>query len=557
MGKRQWIFQDEKNDQLITDKIDEETGGGRLLSGVLQARGIKSGAEAKAFLSPDDEEYDPYLLPDIALFLNRVKRARGADEKICVYGDYDADGITATAIMMNALLKFGIKNITKYLPDRENDGYGLNKAAIDFLYSENVSLIITVDCGISSVEEVIYAKSLGIDVLVTDHHNCPEVLPDAVAVINPKKASSSYPYRDLAGAGVAYKIAEALIPGETEFFLPFAAIGTVADVVALKGENRTIVKKGLEALNAAPGLGIAALYAAAGKSGDITGVDIAFIIAPRINSSGRMDRADIAYDLLTTDDKEKAEVLASKLCELNDARRSEEQRIYKEAVEKIKEESLADDEVIVVGGEGWNAGVIGIVAARITEAAYKPCAVITYDGEIGKASARSIEGFNLFDALESAKDSLSKFGGHALAAGFSLEKEKEGALRRALNRYAAENLKESDKIRYVKIDLRLSPEDITVQNIEKLTLLEPTGAENPKPVFALIDCKITDMRTMSEGKHLKLFVEKDGYTLEAVRFNIGQAAKKLYTGKRVHLAGSLEVNSFNGRPQMILSDILY
>ncbi len=552
---RKWIFRDEKNDPLITGKLSRELDCGNILSSVLQARGIKTTDEAKAFLYSSDEEHDPYLLPDLELALNRIKIARTKGEKVCVYGDYDADGVTATVIMMSTFEKMGMK-VFRYLPDRKEDGYSLNKKAIDIIHKNGATLIVTVDCGISCREEISYAGLLGIDVIVTDHHNCPETLPECVAVINPKRADSRYPFGHLSGAGVAYKLATVLIGDEAKPLLEFAAIGTVADVVSLTGENRSIVRGGLEIINNSPSPGVASLLVSASKSRDVSSETVAFILAPRINSAGRMKNANIAYDLLAEKDLTRANELAEKLNSLNRERQTEEQKIFAEAVEIIKKDSLSDDDVIVVGNDNWSIGVIGIVASKITEAANKPSMVISYDGDTGKCSGRSIAGFDLYDALKDSKGTLVSFGGHSLAAGAVIEKEKEEAFRKAINSYAKKNLTDEDRIRKIYIDTKIEPSDITVRNIEKLSLLEPTGADNAKPVVAFINAKIREMRLLSEGKHLKLTVEKDGFYLDAIKFNVGSADKKLYTGKSVHLAGSIGINDYNGRPQLIIKDIL-
>ncbi len=555
MNARKWIFKDENNDPLITEKLSEELDCGRILASVMQSRGIKTADEAKTFLFSGDEENDPYLLPDLELALNRIKIARSKGERVCVYGDYDADGITASVIMMYTLKKLGIDAFC-YLPDRKEDGYSLNKRAIDIIHEKGTGLIITVDCGISCREETSYAEKKGIDVIITDHHNCPEQLPECIAVIDPKRADGKYPFNQLSGAGVAYKLAKVLIGDEAKRLSEFAAIGTVADVVSLTGENRSIVKEGLSVINDSPSFGVSALLASASKGAEVLSETLAFILAPRINSAGRMKNAYIAYDLLTAENPEKANILASELNALNRERQSEEQKIFSSAVEIIKRDSLAEDDVIVVGGDNWSVGVIGIVASKITEAANKPSVVISYDGSTGKCSGRSIEGFDLYNALEGSKDSLVSFGGHSLAAGAVIEKENEDKFRKAINAYAEANLSDEDRVRKIYIDAKIEPHDITVQNIEKLSLLEPTGAENAKPVLAFINAKITDMKLLSEGKHLKLTVEKDGFKLDAVKFNIGSAAKKLYTGKSVHLAGSIGINDYNGRPQLIIKDIL-
>lgn len=555
MSIRKWIFRDEKNDPLITQRLCDALDCGSILASVMQARGIKTTSEARAFLFSDEEEHDPYLLPDIELAVNRIKLARSRGEKVCVYGDYDADGVTATVIMIRTFEKMGV-NAIKYLPDRKDDGYSLNKKSIDALHKEGVSLIVTVDCGIASRDEVAYAARLGIDVIVTDHHNCPEILPECVAVINPKRADSNYPFSQFAGAGVAYKLATVLIGDEAEPMIELAAIGTVADVVSLTGENRTIVKKGLELMCSSPSPGVAALLASASRGSYVSSETVAFLLAPRINCAGRMKNAVIAYDLLSATDSVKANELAAELNSLNRERQTEEQRIFAAAVESIKRDSLADDDVIVVGGDNWNVGVIGIVASKITEAANKPSIVISYDGETGKCSGRSILGFDLYDALSDSGKTLVSFGGHSLAAGAVIEKKNEEAFRRAINAYAKKNLSDEDRIRKIYIDAKIEPADITAKNIEKLSLLEPTGAENMKPVVAFLNAKIKEMKFLCDGKHLKLVAEKEGFYIDAIKFNVGSAAKKLYTGKSVHLAGSIGINDYNGRPQLIIKDIL-
>lgn len=557
MAARKWIFKDEDNNPTVTDLLSSKLSCGVLLASVLQSRGIRDIEQAKRFLYNDEVENDPFLLPDMALAVNRLKKAREMNEKTAVFGDYDADGVTATVIMMGALAEFGISAV-KYLPDRFSDGYGMNLSAVDKLHADGVRLIVTVDCGIVCAKEIAYAKSLGIDVIVTDHHNCPEVLPDCSAAVNPKRSDSDYPFFHLAGAGVAYKLALALIGDKAQRFLPFAAVGTVADVVSLTGENRSIVKKGLAQINEGAQPCFDALMLAASKKGPVTSENIAFIMGPRINCAGRMENPERAYELLTAEDMQTACEKAKYLNELNAKRQAAEKRIFEEAVEKIKENGLLSDDVIVVGGQNWDAGVIGIVSARLTEASYKPSVVISYDDEgNGKGSARSVEGFNLYNALSHSGKCLEKFGGHALAAGLSIKKEHEDAFRQAINAYASQTLTDECRIRKIGVDARVSIGDINIKSIEELSLLEPTGTDNSAPVFALVDVKITDKKLLSDGKHLKLTVERDSFSIDAIKFNVGTVAKKIYTGMHIHLAGSLTVNDYTGRPQMIINDILY
>lgn len=558
LGIRKWIFKDEKNDPVLTEKIARELDCGKLAASVLVSRGIKSAASAKEFLNPCEVWNDPYLLPDLARAVNRIKLAKERREKTAVFGDYDADGVTSSVIMTRVLSDFGL-NVTTYLPDRIKDGYGMNKPAIDFMAENGISLIITVDCGISCVEEIAYAKRLGIDTVVTDHHKCPETLPECEAIVNPKRSDSLYPFKDLSGAGVAYKLSAALIGIDAvKPLVEFAAIGTVADVVSLTGENRLIVMDGLEKINSNPSPGIAALLKSASKTGKADSSCLAFIVSPRINCAGRMENPKAAYDLLTAYNIKEAEEKAKRLNELNSLRQATEQNIYREAVEIIKDKNLIEDEVIVVGKKGWHEGVIGIVAARVTEKTNKPCIVISYgDDGIGKGSGRSIEGFDLYEALSASKGSLVKFGGHSGAAGLSLKMSDEEIFRSKINTYASEVLTDEDRIKKIYIDARADLKDITVKNINVLSLFEPTGSGNTLPVFGLINVKILDMRLLSEGKHLKLVLEKDGFTLDAIGFNMGTVSKKLYTGKIIHAAGNIEINDYTKKPQLIIKDILY
>ena len=557
MSERKWIIKDETINRGTISALMEELGCGELLASALSVRGIKSSKDAEKFLTVNDLWNDPMALPDMAKALNRVKRAKSAGEVTAVFGDYDADGITATTIMKDCLEKYGI-TVIKYIPDRNTEGYGMNKEAIDKLHSRGVGLIITVDCGVSCAEEIKYAKGMGIDVIVTDHHNCPEVLPECIAVINPKRKDSLYPCTHLAGAGVAYKFACALVGiDEADRYLQAAAIGTIADVVELTGENRKIVTKGIEMMNSNPVTGVEAILMSAGKN-EVDSSAIAYIIAPRINCAGRMESPDSAFELIASEEINEALKLADKLNTLNRERQKCEQEIYTEAVEIIKNRMLYNDKVIVVGKRNWNPGVIGIAAAKITEKINKPCILIAYDSNgIGRASGRSIEDFNLYDAIKSAESLLIKFGGHALAAGLSVEEKNEEHFRMAINEYAELHFTKEMEIRKVYVDSIVRSEAITVGNIEELTKLEPFGTGNEKPVFAFVNSKIYDLRELSEGKHLKLTLKKDDFLLEAIAFGYGAMAKKLYKGMTVHVAGNLEINDYNGKAQMIVKDILY
>lgn len=558
MSQRKWIIRDEAIPQEKIYTFMEESGYGYLLSTILLTRGIRTKEEATAFLTPKDAWEDPYLLPDMEKALNRIKKAKKNMEKVAVFGDYDADGVTATAIMEGGLKAYGL-DVTHYLPDRNSEGYGLNEAALTHLAKEGVKLIVTVDCGVSCREEIRYSETLGLDVIVTDHHTCPEVLPECEAVVEPKRRDSRYPFDALAGAGVAYKVIEALLGREKAAeFLPYAAIGTIADVVDLTGENRKIVIEGLNMINNGACLGIQTLLYTASKRPTADAGTVAYILAPRINCAGRMDHPEKAYRLITAETETEASMLSGELNELNRKRQKTEQDIYEEAIQMIRDEKLYEDGVIVVGKKGWHAGVIGIAAAKVAEASCRPAILISC-GEDGVAhgSGRSVEGFDLYEALKHSEATLQKYGGHALAAGISLESEKIPEFRNAINAYADEVMPDKEHIRKVYIDSIPPVSAVTIKNIEELSLLEPCGAGNAKPVFAFTNVKIGELGTLSEGKHLKLSLVKDGCTLKAVAFNMGAFEKKMYKGMTIHAAGQLEVNDYTGQPQLIIKDILY
>ncbi len=556
MSKVKWII---KSQELPDGKISEFMDKyccGYLLASVLCTRGIDTVKDAENFINRDFLWNDPYLLPDMALAVNRIKKAKQNREKVAVFGDYDADGITATAIMKDCLERFGI-DVCTYIPERTAEGYGMNIEAIDKLHAEGVKLIVTVDCGIACYEEIKYAYKLGIDTVVTDHHNCPDIIPDCSAVVNPKRKDSMYPFANLAGAGVAYKTACALLGiEEAEKYLELASIGTIADVVELIGENRKIASEGIKLINSEPSFGIEALLSSASKS-ETDSTTVAFVIAPRINCAGRMESPKLAFDLITAEDFDKASDLAQKLNELNRKRQKNEQEIYDEAIEIIKQKGLQNDNVIVVGKEGWNPGVIGIAAAKITERAVRPCILIAYDEDgIGRASGRSIEGFNLYDALKDSEGHLIKFGGHSQAAGLSIDKKEEEAFREAINAYSKKNMPVDANVKKIHIDALVEPEMLTVKSVDELSVIEPCGAGNEKPVFAMSNMKVYDMKELSEGKHLKFTLKKRECFVDAIAFGYGALAKKFYKGMEIHVAGNVDINDYTGKPQLVIKDIL-
>lgn len=438
MKYQQWSIPD-----LPAQAVDRLTGVGYpyLVSSVLASRGVTTPEEAAAFLERDRElPYSPFLMKDMDRAAGRVNRALADGERIAVFGDYDVDGITATVILVDYLLSRG-GDVVHYIPRRIEDGYGLGKDAILSLHDQGVRLLVTVDCGITGVEEVAYANSLGMDVVITDHHECKEELPPACAVVDPHRLDCGYPFKHLAGCGVALKLVLAL-GGESREeallsrYCTLAAIGTVADVMQMSGENRTIVSRGLASIGRSDFIGLHALLREAGLSDKaVTSVQIGFVLAPRINAAGRMGAADMAADLLLSTDPHQAERLARELCALNRERQSVEQAIYAQAVEQIEQSPAQERSALVLASDTWHQGVVGIVASRLSEKYACPSFMIHLSGGTGKGSCRSWGGFNLFAALESCSDLLLDFGGHELAAGFTIEEKNIPAFRQRMNQY--------------------------------------------------------------------------------------------------------------------------
>ena len=528
---------------------------------LLQARGIDTPEAVKDFLSEEERSLSsPFLIKDMDKAVARIRHGIDRGEKILVYGDYDADGVTATALLTSYLETVGA-DVAYYIPSRLKEGYGLSPEAARRIVDEGFQLVITVDNGISAIEEAAYFKAHDVDVVITDHHKTGPVLPDAVAVVDPHREDDESPEKELAGVGVALKLAAALEEGEfdavIEDYADIVAIGTVADIVPLTGENRTIVKMGLKALNNCCRPGLCALIDSIGYGEkELTSTAVAFGIAPRINAAGRMDSADAALNLLLTDDEEEAQELVRKVNSANALRQTTESGMSEE-VEACFDAapSLRQDRVMVAAGRGWHPGVIGIVASRIVEKYGRPAVVISI-GEDGvcKGSGRSIEGFSLYEALSYASDTLLQFGGHTLAAGFSVLEENIDALRRKLNEYAARSAYVYPSI---SIDCRLNPANITADILDSLRLLEPFGAKNPSPLFGLFNMTVTDVKPIGGNKHLKLTLSRNGAVLPAVWF--GQTGKTFpfVQGDVVDAAIRIERNDYMGetRPSIQIKDM--
>lgn len=490
--------------------------------------------------------------------VSRISRALDSFEKIAVYGDYDADGVTATAMLYSYLESCG-GDVIYYIPEREGEGYGLNLGAVDTLHAQGVKLIVTVDNGISSVDEIAYANGLGIDTVVTDHHRPREVLPPACAVVDPCRADSGAPYRDFAGVGVAFKLIQAMEGPDADSVLEnygdLAAIGTVGDIVPLTGENRALVSAGLRLLPRTDRPGLRALIEQTGLEGrEISAGQVAFILVPRINAAGRMESPDEAVRLLISESPEEAGFLAGKICEDNEYRRKIENEILEKVEERLrKEPSLLYDRVLVVEGDDWHHGVIGIVAARIVERYGKPCFVISRSADEARGSGRSVEGFSLFDAVFSCRDLLTRFGGHPMAAGLTLPGDRIAEFRRRINAYAA-SLKTAVPAPVLRVDCLLAPEELTLQLPEVMRLLEPFGTGNPEPLFGLAGAAVCDLKPVGGGKHLRVSVTKDGYTVRCMKFRTTLEEFGYRVGDRVDLAVSLESREYDG--QKLLSVVI-
>lgn len=540
-------------DRAQAQKLAEQAGVPPLLGVLLLTRGATDPEKAEAALSPVAAFSDPFLLPDMGKAVERISRALDGFEKIAVYGDYDADGVTATAMLYSYLESCG-GNVVFYIPDRESEGYGLNMAAVDVLHADGVTLILTVDNGISSLAEVDYAAGLGIDTVITDHHRPKEKLPQAVAVVDAWREDCKSPYRDFSGAGVAFKLLTALEGTEIgpeallDNYADLAAIGTIGDVVPLTGENRMLVRAGMEALSRADRPGLAALMELAGMDRrPLTAMDAAFVIVPRINATGRMGSASRAVQLLTAESQEEAGTLAAEICSENAERRRIEGEVLRECMKCLEENpSLLFDRVLVVWGENWHHGVIGIVAAKITERFGKPCVVISRTGEEAKGSGRSVEGFSLFDAVCACDDLLTKYGGHPMAAGMSLPAENLVAFRTRMNRYAA-SLPTPMPSPVLRIDCLLKPQKLSVEIPHSLQVLEPFGTGNPYPLFGLFGVVIADVTPVGGGKHLRVTVKKGGGTVSCMRFGTTLEQFHFRTGDTVDLAVVLEARPYAGR----------
>lgn len=562
MTNKRWIYYPKKTENIqAAEALTRELSIPPVIARILVNRGIDTAQKASSYLSKGiGAVHHPFELKDAKKAALRIKQAIESGEKTVIYGDYDVDGITSTAIMYRFLREHGA-DVDYYIPNRSDEGYGINMLALQKIKSSGASLLITVDCGITAVGEVEFAKSLGLDVIITDHHTCKEELPRAYALVNPKQSDCTYPFKDLAGVGVAFKLilATALVleePARKYFdkYIETVAVGTVADVVSLTDENRIFVANGLRNIHNTKTPGLQALFGEAGISGKpVNTGTISFAVAPRINAAGRVGSANTAVELLVTDSAERAAEIAAALDGENKQRQKTENQILQEALEMIAQiKNPAEKHVLVLAKKDWHHGVIGIVASRIVDRFNKPTILISLKDNLGKGSGRSIKGFNLFDALTHCSDILLKYGGHDLAAGLGLNYSDIDEFDRKINEYAAEVLKTADTTPSITIDAELEANEITFALAEALSVFEPFGMGNPQPVFSITGATLLAERTMSDGKHCKLSVSKNGKAFNFIGFGMGALTEHFVIGNKIDIAFTAGINVFRDEQNLQL-----
>lgn len=558
---KKWVYNSVDENKVL--EIKEKYNISELLANILVGRNILGDEEIKVFLEPTRNDfYDPFLLPDMEIAVSRIIEAINKKEKIIIYGDYDVDGITSISVLRKFLEDRSL-NVAEHIPNRLDEGYGLNKEAIDEIHKKGYTLMITVDCGISGLEEVEYANSLGIETIITDHHEPLEKLPNAIAVIDPKIKTSKYPFNQLAGVGVVFKLIQAigikLNLDEKEYlkFLDLVCIGTISDIVPLVDENRVIAKLGLKLVEVTKNIGLKTLLDSIGYK-KINSMSVSFGIAPRINACGRMGHADEALKLFLTENKQEAIQLTETLNNYNKNRQEIEKTIFEEALNKINSEDIAKQSAIILSGDNWHHGVIGIVASKITDMYFKPSILICFEQDEGKGSGRSIPGFDLHKALCETSKYLEKYGGHEMAVGLSLSRSNFDNFKKAFQEYAdTSNINEIVPI--INIDKLITDKELNLEAVKELEKLEPFGEANKCPLIAYKNLKIDSIRVLTEGKHMKLTLKTENNNIiTAMGFNMGYRAEEYLIGDKVDIVGTLEINSFNGNEtiQFNLKDIM-
>lgn len=552
--KSKWVLQQSNSE--ISKKLAEDLDLNPLCGAVLYNRGIKTAAEGKRFLHPQVSElHDPFLLKDMDKGAEKIKETLKSGGKIVVYGDYDVDGITAVSLLYTYLKAKGA-TVDYYIPSRSDEGYGLNKDAVNSLKNSGTELIITADCGITADDDIAYCSELGISVVITDHHQCKEIIPEAYAVINPKRDDCTYPFEDLSGVGVAFKLIDALEGGKktTELLEQYGdllCLGTIADIVSLTDENRTFVTYGLELLKDPGNIGLKALIKEAGlHDKKISSSHVGFILAPRVNAVGRLGNASDAVKLFTTSDPEEAARLAELLCTENTRRQEIEKNILIEASKIIEREKLYEtDRVIVLSSEKWHHGVIGIVASRISEKYNKPCVLISVSGEEAKGSCRGVAGFNMFDALSYCSGALTKYGGHELAAGLTVKKDKIPELRTLMNKFAKEAYNTKFFVEEIVYDGKITEKDVNLDFTDSLELIQPCGMGNSIPLFMIEKVTVSDLSYFGEGKHVRMKFIKKGVSIYVIGFGMGNSSsvRMLRNGDVVNALVTPYTNEYRGK----------
>lgn len=551
MRRKKWLVS--KGNKDLAAQIAQELSVDPFAALLVTSRGFENIDEINDFFDADAPlSLSPLSIADMAKAAERINRAIDNFEMICVFGDYDADGVTATALLYSYLETRGA-NVIRYIPDRLREGYGLNIGAVEEIADRGVKLIVTVDTGVSAIDEAIRVKELGMELIVTDHHKVGDVLPDAYAVVDPHRADCPSTFKEMSGVGVAFKLVCALEGDDGDILIEeygdLVALGTIGDVVTLTGENRVMVRRGIRLINDCPRPGINALMEAAGVGDKVFSASTAaFTVCPRINAAGRMGSANKALDLLLCDDDDTASLLADEINSMNVQRQKTETDIFSSAAAMLAGGSdISNDRIIVVDGEGWHQGVIGIVAARITEKYGRPCVVISRDGENAKGSCRSVEGFSIYDAIESVSDCLDHYGGHTLAAGLGLKSSRIEEFRRRINEYAADK---EMPFALQKIDCRLLPSSISLDMLSSMSMLEPFGAGNPQLCFGLFGVRIDEMSSVSDGKHIRMVVSKNGARTGVVFFGMPEKRFPFEKGDTVDLAVNLDRNVYNGETRV-------
>lgn len=548
-----------KYDNEVVANYCEKYNISDILAKLLIARGVDFDSVDRYLNVTLDNLYDPFLMKDMEKTIDRILKAKSTSEKVIIYGDYDVDGVTSITVLYSFLKELGM-DVHYYLPDRMEEGYGLNKEALKKIKDLGYSLVITVDCGISAVEELEYANSIGLEICITDHHECGKVLPNAYSIVNPKQADCTYPFDMLAGVGVAFKVITALsltLNLEKEAYLKYldiVTIGTIADIVPLLDENRIITKIGIEKVKQTKNEGLKALIRVAGIK-NLDSTSISFALAPRINASGRMADASVAVKLLLSTSPMQANSLAELLDSQNKERQAVEKEILEEVLEKIEKEKLYERKSLVVAGKGWHQGVIGIVASKVAEKYVKPVILITYEDKLAKGSGRTPYGISLYDALDKCKASLVQFGGHELAAGVTLEKDKIAEFSEGFEKAVLE-LREDDLTAIIDIDAEVKKEDILSGIIKINEKMLPFGQKNPEPTYLYRNLKIDSLSTLKDDKHIKFRLKDGNFCIDAIGFSQGYRRDELKLGDKIDVVGNLSINDF-GRDktvQIILKD---